>query len=149
MISIHLNKHNIDYVKHNDLNGTKVRIIQLFVKRISMSWETLYNFVLSKQTMIRNEKSLQEWSCVATHDLRRNKISFFYIHNPWNMILRPFYRSPSIFDHMQNRVTHRLRNTVGSDWGLLSTGLPTARLGLPVGSDPLSIKPYSASSLVK
>jgi hypothetical protein len=27
MIPIHLNKHNIDYVKHNDLKGTKLKIL--------------------------------------------------------------------------------------------------------------------------
>ena len=33
MISFHLNKHNLDYVKHNDLNGTKFEILTLSRKR--------------------------------------------------------------------------------------------------------------------
>ena len=32
MISIHLNKLNIDYVKHNDVNGTKLKILTFTFK---------------------------------------------------------------------------------------------------------------------
>ena len=38
MISIHLNKHIIDPVEHNDLNGTNIKIyLHLHVKRIFIS----------------------------------------------------------------------------------------------------------------
>jgi hypothetical protein len=58
-----------------------------------ISCETLCNFVVYNQTVIRNSKSLQEWIyCVVTHTILQEKISFIYIQNRWNMILRPFIR---------------------------------------------------------
>ena len=41
IISIHLNKHNIDYVKHHDLKDTKLKILRLIVIRFFMSWKSV------------------------------------------------------------------------------------------------------------
>jgi hypothetical protein len=55
LISIRLNKHNIHYVKQW-FQGHEAHLL---IKRIFMSWETPYNFVVYNQIMIRNVKSLQ------------------------------------------------------------------------------------------
>jgi hypothetical protein len=55
---------------NNDYNGTKLMILSFTRKRILMSWETPYNFVVYNQTMILNAKSLQEHTyCVETHTI--------------------------------------------------------------------------------
>jgi hypothetical protein len=41
MISIHLNKQNMDYVKRNDLKGTKVKILTFTQKNNFMCRERL------------------------------------------------------------------------------------------------------------
>ena len=45
MISINLNKYNIDDVKHNYLKGTKVKVLT-FTSKTSWDAEKLYNFVV-------------------------------------------------------------------------------------------------------
>jgi hypothetical protein len=72
MISIHLNKHKFDYVKHYIKNGAK--LIEHCM------------FVVYYQSMIRNSKTLQEWTSYdATHTIsQKNKFCFstditFYI----------------------------------------------------------------------
>jgi hypothetical protein len=43
-------------------------------KRILMSWETPYIFVVYNQIMIRNAKRLQEYTyCVITHTILQEK----------------------------------------------------------------------------
>jgi hypothetical protein len=62
MISIHLNKHNIHYVK-DCLDGTKLKILKFTRKTRFHGLITLYNFVVYNQSVIRNAKSIRESTC--------------------------------------------------------------------------------------
>jgi hypothetical protein len=49
-------------------------------KRILISWETPYNYVVYNQIMIRNWKTLKEYSyCVITHTILQEK-NLFFLH---------------------------------------------------------------------
>ena len=79
----HFNKNYNDYVKQFDLTRIKHKILTYTRIRIFLSWETVYNFVVNNQSINLGFRK---------HNLRRKKISFFYIHNPWNIINTPLIR---------------------------------------------------------
>ena len=74
MIPIHLNKHNIDYVKHNDLNGTKVTRKTLFHKLRNTIYQCrLQPNYVSECKKLKRMKIL----CCSPKDLRRKIFRFF------------------------------------------------------------------------
>ena len=111
MISIHWNKHNIDYVKHNDLNGTKVKILTFTLKT---HYHELTNTLSFKPKlwfrMLKVYK--KELLRFNTHDLRRKKISIFYLHNPLNMIFSSFiWETCKCFDTFKQANIHYMKRS--------------------------------------
>jgi hypothetical protein len=101
-----------------------------------MYWEALYTFVIYKQYMIRNAKSLQEWtSCVVTHTIWQEKISFFYIHDPSNTIPRPFIR------YTCKWFPFVWTSTTLTTWNMLLSGNTSSR-------SKFTINPFKDSSLL-
>ena len=84
MISIHWNKHNIDYVKHNDLNGSKVKILTFTLK-------THYH-ELTNTLSFKPKLWFRMLKVYKKELLRFKEISIFYLHNPINMIFSSFIR---------------------------------------------------------
>jgi hypothetical protein len=93
VISIHLNKHNNNYVKHKSLDGTKHTDIS-FTRNTHFHQLRNTVYLCRLQPNYHSEsKNLTGMNILRcnTHDLRRKKILFF-LYNPWNIILWLFKR---------------------------------------------------------
>jgi hypothetical protein len=93
MLSIHLNKHNINYLKRKSVDSMKVIDIS-FTRTTHFNQLTNIEYLCRLQWNYVSEcKKLIRMILVCnTQDLTGKKIWFFYLHNPWNMILSPFLR---------------------------------------------------------